>query len=114
MTTATKTNELRQTGIHAIGEVRWGAHFCCFYETKQDLLETLVPYFKTGLESNEFCVWVVSQALSVEEAKQALARAVPDLERHLAEGTLEIHSHHEWYLRDGRWDSQRVGLDPKR
>ena len=108
MTTATKTNELRQTGIHAIGEVRWGAHFCCFYETKQDLLETLVPYFKTGLESNEFCVWVVSQALSVEEAKQALARAVPDLERHLAEGTLEIHSHHEWYLRDGRWDSQRV------
>ena len=100
--------ELRKTGISVIGDVRWGTHFCYFYETKQDLLETLVLYFKAGLESKEFCVWVVSQALSVEEAKHALGQAVPDLERHLAEGALEIHSHDEWYLRDGRWDPQRV------
>jgi PAS domain S-box-containing protein len=101
-------SELRKTGISAIGDMRWGTHFCYFYETKQDLLETLVLYFKEGIESKEFCVWVVSHTLSLEEAKHALGRAVPDLERHLAEGTLEIHSHHEWYLRDGRWDSQRV------
>ena len=79
-------SELRETGISVIGDVRWGTHFCCFYETKQDLLETLVLYFKAGLENKEFCVWVVSQALSVEEAKHALGQAVPDLERHLGEG----------------------------
>jgi hypothetical protein len=73
-----------------------------------NLLETQVLYFKAGLENKEFCVWVVSQALSVEEAKQALGQAVPDLELHLAKGALEIHGHHEWYLRDRRWDSQRV------
>lgn len=28
--------------IRVIGDVPWGTHFCCFYETKQDLLDTLV------------------------------------------------------------------------
>src|ERR1700674_1203162 len=102
------TSELRKTGISVIGDVPWGTHFCYFYETKQDLLETLVLYFKAGLESKEFCVWVLSQALSAEEAKQALGKAVPNLGRHLAEGALEIHRHDEWYARDGGWDSQRV------
>jgi PAS domain S-box-containing protein len=108
MITEATASELRKTGIKVIGDVPWGTHFCCFYETKPDLLETLVLYFKAGLENKEFCVWVVSHALAVEEAKHALGQAVPDLERHLAEGALEIHSHDEWYLRNGRWDSHRV------
>jgi PAS domain S-box-containing protein len=101
-------SELRETGISVIGDVPWGTHFCYFYETKQDLLETLVPYFKAGLESKEFCVWVVPPHLSVEEAKRALEQAIPDIERHLTGGVLEIRSHHEWYLRGGRWDPRRV------
>ncbi len=38
----------------------WGAHICVFYETKEDLLDTALSYFEAGLESNEFCVWAVS------------------------------------------------------
>ena len=38
--------DLRKTGISVVGDVPWGTHFCYFYETKQDLLDTLVPYFK--------------------------------------------------------------------
>jgi PAS domain S-box-containing protein len=108
MTTESTRSELARTGINVIGNVRWGTHFCSFYETKDDLLETLVLYFKTGLESKEFCVWVVSHAVKVEEAKHALGRAVPDLQRHLAEGNLEIHCHDKWYLYDGQWDPNRV------
>jgi PAS domain S-box-containing protein len=108
MMTQSTASELSETGISVIGDLPWGTHFCYFYETKDDLLETLVLYFKTGLERKEFCVWVVPQALSVEEARQALAQAVPDLKSHLERGTLEIHRHDEWYLRDGRWDAQRV------
>lgn len=48
--------ELRKTGINAVGDVPWGTHFCSFYESKQDLLDTLVPYFKAGLREREFCV----------------------------------------------------------
>jgi hypothetical protein len=52
--------EFRKSGISVVGDVPWGTHFCHFYETKQDLLDTLIPYFKAGLESKEFCLWVVS------------------------------------------------------
>src|SRR5205823_10553143 len=98
----------RKTGISVIGDVRWGTHFCYFYETKQDLLDTLAPFFKAGLENNEFCLWVVSPSLTVEEAKHALGQVVPELDRHLAEGDLEIHVHDECYLHNGRCDPQRV------
>ncbi len=56
---------MRHTGIEVIGDVPWGTHFCQFYETSQDLIETLVPYFKEGLAANEFCMWVTSEPLQV-------------------------------------------------
>jgi PAS domain S-box-containing protein len=108
MTTKSMASELRKTGISVVSDMRWGTHFCYFYETKQDLLDTLVPYFKAGLESNELCLWVVSQPLTVEEAKCALRQAVSDLDRHLAKGALEMHGHDEWYLHNGHCDPQRV------
>src|SRR5258708_35727284 len=95
---------LRNTGISVVGDMPWGTHFCHFYETKQDLLDTLVPYFKAGLENNEFCLWIVSQPLTAEEAKRALGQAVSDVDHHLAERNLEIHSHDEWYLHNGQYD----------
>ena len=100
-------SELRETGISVIGSVRWGTHFCCFYETKADLLETLVAYFKAGLQNNEFCVWVVSQLLTKEEARRALRQAFPNstaIWRRLP----QIHGHDEWYLCEERCDPQRV------
>jgi PAS domain S-box-containing protein len=102
--------ELRKTGISVVGDVPWGTHFCHFYETKQDLLDTLIPYFKAGLESNEFCVWVVSDSdlLSVAGAKAALARAVPDLDRHLSDGNIEILKALGWYLDESIFNLERV------
>src|SRR5216117_3649229 len=64
--------ELRKPGISLLGDLPWGTHFCHFYETKEDLLHAVVPYFKAGLESNECCVWVVSEPVSEEEARDAL------------------------------------------
>jgi hypothetical protein len=55
-----------------------------FYETKEDLLDTLISYCKAGLESGEFCLWVVAEPLKVEEASDALKDAVPDFSRYLA------------------------------
>ncbi|MHC4720030.1 MAG: MEDS domain-containing protein, partial [Planctomycetota bacterium] len=48
----------RKTGIEIVGDVPWGTHFCQFYQTKDDLIDVLVPYFKAGLKNNEFCMWV--------------------------------------------------------
>ena len=59
-------------------------------------LEMLVPYFKQGLERNEACAWLVGD-LTVEEARNALAAHVPDLERYMAAGQMQILHYTELY-----------------
>jgi DNA-binding CsgD family transcriptional regulator len=92
--------KLRDTGLEAVGEVPWGTHFSLFYETKKDLLEIVVPFFKAGLEANELCLWIVanSELLTVNEAKAILHEAVPDLDRLLKNGNIEIVPYYKWFL----------------
>jgi hypothetical protein len=99
---------LRKTGIGLVGDIPWGTHFCHFFETKKDLLDTLLLYFKVGLEENELCVWIVAEPLTVDEARYALRRVVPDLDRRLADRHIEIHAHHDWYLNRGALDLGRA------
>src|SRR3978361_2296967 len=40
--------EHTDSGIEAIGDIPWGSHFCQFYETPEDMVGTIVPYFKAG------------------------------------------------------------------
>ena len=99
---------LRRSGISTIGDVPWGTHFCQFNQTKEDLVDILVPYFKVGLENNEFCLWVTSQPLEVEDAKEALRRAVPDLDSYLDKGQIEIISYTCLRVTGSIGDSERV------
>jgi C4-dicarboxylate-specific signal transduction histidine kinase len=104
MSTAT-----RKAGIDVVGDVAaWGAHFCLFYETKQDLLDTLISYCKSGLESGEYCLWIVAEPLTIEEARDALKGAVPDLDGYLAGSRLEIVSARDWFLQGGTFDGKRL------
>jgi C4-dicarboxylate-specific signal transduction histidine kinase len=100
--------EMRHTGIEAVGDMPWGTHFCLFYETKADLLETTVSYCKAGLQSQEFCLWVVAAPVTEDDAKQALKLAVPDLDRHLRAASIEIVTARDWYLHDGTFELERV------
>ncbi len=100
--------EMRKTGLDVVGDMPWGSHFCLFYETNADLLETLVCYCKAGLESQEFCLWVVAEPLTGEDARHALKRAVPDLDQYLADHSIEIVTARDWYLQDGTFDLNRV------
>src|SRR5215468_3101616 len=100
--------EMRKTGIDVLGDMPWGTHFCMFYETKADILEVLVPYCKAGLESREFCLWVITEPLTDQDAKDALKKAVPDIDQYLDEQSIEIIPAREWYLHDGTFDLKRV------
>ncbi|MFH0768811.1 MAG: DNA repair protein RadC [Chloroflexota bacterium] len=100
--------QLREMGIGALGAVPWGTHVCLFYDTKEDLLETLVPYFKAGLENNEFCMWVFSESLNKQECNRAMQTAVADFARYQRKHQLEIIPYREWYLKGGVLDLQRV------
>jgi signal transduction histidine kinase/CheY-like chemotaxis protein len=103
-----ESSEVRCTGFTTIGDVPWGTHFCQFYqEDKQNLIDILVPYFKAGLENNEFCMWVTSEPLRSAEAKAALAANVENLETYIANGQLEILDT-ELYTSGGKFESDRV------
>jgi len=86
----------RNSGIPLIGDLAWGTHLCQLYQTKEDLLEILVPYFRAGLENNEFCVWVTSRTLRVKDAKEALADGVARFKQYEKRGQIEIVSHDRW------------------
>lgn len=98
------TTSMRPSGLEAVGALPWGAHFCQFYGEREDLVDSLVPFFKAGLDSNEKCLWVTSEPLRAEEARTALRNAVPDLDGRLRSDQIEIIDHHDWYLRMGKTD----------
>ncbi|MGD0627251.1 MAG: MEDS domain-containing protein, partial [Thermodesulfobacteriota bacterium] len=100
--------EDRKTGIDIIGNIPWGTHLCFIYETQKDLVDILIPYFKTGLENNEFCMWVTSEPFTEEEVKRAMKKALPDFDQFLKKGQIEIIPYNEWYLKSGRFNSKRV------
>lgn len=101
-------SRLRRTGIDLLGRAPWGAHICVFYDSKDDLLDAVVPFISAGLEDNEFCLWAVSAPLTEEDARNALRRAVPAFDAHLARGSLEILAGQEWYLKGDEFDLERI------
>src|SRR5262245_36096219 len=105
-------DSLRKSGIEVLGDIPWGSHFCQFYETPQDLLDTESSYFKAGLQNNEYCLWVLSGAtnqLTVKEAVNTLQKLLPDLDHYVKEKQIEIVSREEWFLKEGIYDLTQVG-----
>jgi len=102
--------ELRKTGISVVGDVPWGTHFCTFYETTQDLLDILIPYFKTGLENHEFCLWIISNSelLTAQEARNALQADLPNLDQYVADRSIQVVGHDEWFLNGRSFDFHLV------
>ena len=98
----------RNSGITLVGDLPWGTHFCQFYKTKKDLFDTLIPYFKAGLESNEACVWVTSDFLTKADAIKALKKGVPGFADYLQKGQMEIFPYTDWYLKGGSFDLKRT------
>ncbi len=101
-------SETRKSGIDVVGDIPWGTHFCFFYDTKEDLLDALTAYCRAGLENEEFCLWIVAEPLTIEEAVAALNDVMPGLDRYLADRSIEILSANEWYFDRGTFDLRRV------
>src|SRR3990172_9463068 len=98
----------RKSGISSVGDLPWGSHFCQFYQTKKDLLDILIPYFRAGLEDNELCVWVTSALLDIEDAKKALKKAVPHFEKYTKNVQIEIIPYKRWNVGNGKSGSAVV------
>jgi two-component sensor histidine kinase/PAS domain-containing protein len=83
-----------------MGEVPWGSHVCQFFSDGSDLRDTLVPYFKAGLENNERCLLVAMEPFTADNARSALRAAVGDFDRRERRKQIEIHDVRAWYNND--------------
>jgi hypothetical protein len=63
------------------------------------------------LERGEYCLWIVAEPLTIEEARAALKDAVPDVDRHLADARLEMAPARDWFLQGGTFDGKRLTQD---
>ena len=96
----------RDSGIPCLGHVPWGTHICHFYNNCSELLNILIPYFITGLNNQESCVWVCSEPLNVSQAIDILGGYVSGFESRVASGQIQVLDYRQWYL------SSDMGFDP--
>jgi hypothetical protein len=99
---------IRQSGIEAVGEIPWGAHFCQFYGSQADLTETLVPYFEAGLRAGESCLWAAGDKLAAQKAEALMTDAVPEFKKFISTGQMEIVSTADWYTPGGVFNGDNV------
>ena len=85
-------------------QLQLGDLCCQLFETAEDLGDLLVPYFKEGLERNEACIWVTHEPYGKDRALSEMRAATDSFERRYARGQMQVFTHDEWYLRDGRLD----------
>lgn len=93
-----------RSGLSCCGHVHWGTHFCHVYESADELVDVLVPFFCEGLANNEQCLWVTSQPLPADRAQIALAARVPDFQERFQRGQIQIIDHEAWYASRGQLD----------
>ncbi|MDB4876942.1 MAG: sensory transduction histidine kinase [Gemmatimonadetes bacterium] len=100
--------QTRPTGISVVGDVPWGMHFSLFYDSAQDLLDAVVPYFAAGLNAGELCVWVPSEPSVERLAAEALRELVPDFDQRMERRDIEFFQPDDFYRQNGRFDRDAV------
>ncbi|HWJ27945.1 MAG TPA: PAS domain S-box protein [Flavisolibacter sp.] len=98
---------IRNAGISIMEKIAWGMHFYLFYESKSDLQHLIAPYFKSGLESNECCIWIASGSTPYSSAVSLLKRCIPEAGQFLKHGKILVNTD-EWKAADGGFDLQSM------
>jgi len=92
--------------LDVMGDIPWGTHSGLLYRDCGDIAELLIPCFKTGLESNEYGLWITSDPMDVAQAQKALKAAVPEFERYLGKAQIEIIPYNELHIQQNVFDTK--------
>ncbi|HYD86908.1 MAG TPA: MEDS domain-containing protein [Vitreimonas sp.] len=94
-----------ESGLDGLELVPWGTHACHFYNGRDELLASLVPYIMAGLRARERCIWIAARPLPAREAMQALRTAWHSADDAIQTGALRILDFDRWYT------SSLIGAD---
>lgn len=102
-----KQRKNRKRVMDLTGDIPLGTHLCLLYQTKQDLVDIVIPYFAAGLEKDQFCIWVTSSSLSERQTEEGAGETIPDFAQYLKGGQVEIVGP-KWHHKHRVFDSQRT------
>jgi|GEM_PF-1705987 len=86
-----------------IGNLKPHDHLCLIYESREEWLETVVPFILSGLERGEKCIYVVD-ANTAREVKAVLTEAGLTVDEYEAKGQLSVIHERDTYTREGFFD----------
>lgn len=92
----------------SFADIPLGTHICGFYQSLDELINMLVPFFKCGLKNNEYCMWITSEPIDNKKAKQILTEYIPDFDVYIKKEQIEIISYSRWYLKHGKFNRADV------
>lgn len=89
------------------GEVKLGLHVCSIYQNKEQQFSELLAFFKTGLENNHKCIYIVNENTK-EEVTAIFEKAEIDLKKYIESGQFLFLTKKETYLKDGFFDPDEM------
>ncbi len=87
-----------------LGEIR---HVCAFFNNEDEEYRVLLPFIKDGFKCGDKAIHVVNPDQRLDHL-QRLAAAGIDATSAQQSGQLELRTNTETYLRDGRFDQERM------
>ncbi len=101
------TAALSSAAHHEISRLRAGDHLCCIYRDRSEQMGIVVPYLMHGLQHNEKCIYIIDESTR-EDVFHAFGEAGVDLTTHSASGQFTLLTKEEAYLKEGRFDPDRM------
>ncbi len=78
-------------------------HLCLIYESREEWLETVVPFILSGLERGEKCLYVVD-ANTAQEIKTIFEETGSDVDEYERKGQFSVIHERDSYTREGYFD----------
>ncbi len=91
----------------ALHGIKPGLHFYQFYKSFEDYSVVLSAYFHAGLTKGDTCLWLISKKIGVLRMLGMAAENIPEFDRYLESGQLEVHPAEDWYLDHSQFSEER-------
>ena len=82
-------------------------HLCLIYDTQEEQFAAALPYLRIGLERGEKCLYIVDENTAAA-VLDGLRKSGTDVDHYLRSGALTITPKQESYLKQGRFDPDRM------
>lgn len=98
----------KKKSIHLAGSIlTHNPHVCAFFHSREEEYDVLLPFIKEGFEAGDKAFHIIDPRHHTDHL-QRLAQAGIDVEETSRKGQLEIREWAQAYLRDQRFDQQKM------